>query len=70
MLNSHNASSNLRIHISIDVLAVEQGLELAVGLDAAILADAEEDEAVDGALDGKIQLMDGECGIAEGQILC
>src|SRR3989442_9071948 len=41
----------------VNVLAVEQGLKLRVGLDAAILADAQEDDAVNGPLDGEVQLV-------------
>ena len=44
----------------ISILAVEQGLKLAVDLDTAILAHAEEDDPVDGALDGKIEIADAE----------
>ena len=54
---------------AIDVLAVEERLKLGIGFDATILADAEKDEAVDGALNRKIQLMNGQLGIAERKIL-
>ena len=53
----------------IDVLAVEERLKLGVGFDATVFANAEEDDPVDGALDGKVQLVDGECGIAHRQVL-
>jgi len=52
----------------INTLAVQEGLELGVGFDAAIFGDAEEDKPVDGALDGKIELAVGEGGIAEGEV--
>ena len=42
---------------------------MAIRLDATVFANAEEDEPVDGALEGKVQLVDGECGIAYRQIL-
>ena len=53
----------------IDALAVEERLKLGVGFDATVFANAEEDEPVDGALDGKVQLVDGECGITHRQVL-
>ena len=52
----------------IDVGAVEEGLELGVGFDGAVFADAEEDEAVDGALDGEVEPAVGEVGVAEGEV--
>ncbi|OQA75245.1 MAG: hypothetical protein BWY31_04702 [Lentisphaerae bacterium ADurb.Bin242] len=52
----------------IDICAVLEGLEGLVFLDAAILTDAEEDDAVYGALDSEIQLTAREGGIAEGDI--
>ena len=51
------------------LLPVQQRLQLAVGFDAAIFANAEEDDSVDGALDGKVQLVNGECGIAYRYVL-
>ena len=53
----------------IDVLAVEERLKLGVGFDATVFANAEEDEPVDGALDGKVQLVDGELGVSHRQVL-
>ena len=52
----------------IDVLAVEERLQLAIGFDAAVFANAQKDEPVDGALDGKVQLVDGERGIAQREV--
>ena len=52
----------------VDILSVEQGLELRIGLDAAVFGDAQKDEPVDGALDAKVQIVDGEPGIAEREV--
>ena len=54
---------------AVDILAVEQRLQLAVGLDAAVFAHAEEDDAVDGALDGEVELVDGELGLRRARFL-
>ena len=54
---------------TIDVLPVQQRLQLTIGLDSAVFCDAEEDEPVDSALDGKVQLVDSQRGIAECKIL-
>ena len=50
------------------ILTVDQSLKLAVGLNAPVFAHAEEDDPVDGTLDGEIELALGEAGIAKGQI--
>ena len=52
----------------IDVGAVGLAAELLVGFDAAVLADAQENEAVDGDLDGVVELARGEVGIAQGEV--
>src|SRR5207244_6658669 len=44
----------------INVLSVEQGLKLRVVLDPAIFADAQENDAVNYALDRKVQFVDIE----------
>lgn len=45
-------------------------MKLGIGLDPAIFANAEKDEPVDRALDGEIQLVDGQLRIAQCEILC
>ena len=52
----------------IDAVAVGEGAEAAVVLDAAALADAQEDDAVDDALDGEVEFALGELGVAEGEV--
>ncbi len=54
---------------AIGLTAVEQRLQLAVGLDAAVLADAQEDDAVDGHLDGVVQVALAESGVAQGDVV-
>ena len=53
----------------VDVLPFSSAWKLAVRLDAAIFADAQEDNAVDGELDGVIQLAVAELGIAQARFL-
>ena len=48
---------------------VLEGLEPAVFLDAPVLADAQEHDAVDRALDGEVQLARGKIGVPEGDVL-
>ena len=52
----------------VDAVAVDQRAEAAVVLDAAVFADAEEDDAVNDALDGEVEFALGEPGIAEGEV--
>ena len=52
----------------VDVVAVGEGEKPAGGFDAAVLADAEEDDAVDDELDGVVELPGGEI-IMAGQVL-
>ena len=52
----------------VDVLAVKKRLELAVLLNPSVLAHPEKNKAVDGLLDGKVQVSDGELRISEGQV--
>ena len=52
----------------VDVRAVEESLEPAVGLDPPVLADAQEDDPVDRALDGEVELALGEPGVAQGEV--
>ncbi len=51
----------------VDLGAGGEGEELAVGLDAAVFGDAEEDDAVEDALDGEVEFAFGE-GVAEGEV--
>ena len=53
----------------IDPLAFEQFVERLVLLDAAILADTQEEEPVDGPLHDAVQFFNREPGIAERDIL-
>ena len=48
---------------------VEQGLQLAVKLDAPVFADAQEDDPVDGHLDGVVQVALAEGGVAQGDVV-
>jgi len=50
------------------VFAVEQRLQGAVGLDAAILGHAQKDQAVDSHLHGEIELAPGQAGVAQGDV--
>ena len=52
----------------VDVRAVQLRLEPAVFLDAPVLADAQEHDAVDGALHRKVQLALGEVRISERDV--
>ena len=52
----------------VNVLTVEQSLKLRVGLDTAILADAQEDDPVDGPLHGEVQFVDVQASIPHRQI--
>ena len=52
----------------VDVRAVDQAQQRAVGLDAPILADAQEDDAVDGGLHRVVELALRQAGVAQGDI--
>ena len=52
----------------VDAVAVDEGAEAAVVLDAAVFADAQEDDAVNDALDGEVEFALGELGVAEGEV--
>jgi hypothetical protein len=52
----------------VGLLAVEQRLELSDGLGAAVLGDAEEDDAVDDPLDGKVQRGLVQGVVAQGEV--
>ena len=54
--------------VAIHASCVEEGLEPAVRLDAAGLADAQEDDTLDGALDRDVELALGEDGVAECEV--
>ena len=47
----------------IDVLAIRNAEQPVGWFDAAILADSKEKDAVDGSLDGEVEVFDGEVGI-------
>ena len=51
----------------VDARAGGEGLELAEGLDAAVLGDAQEDDAVEDALDGEVEFAFVE-GVALGEV--
>ncbi len=52
----------------VDLGAVDLAAELGVGLDAAILAHAQEDQAVDGLADGVVQITDRQAGVSQGDV--
>ena len=52
----------------VDVRPRREGAKLLVGLDTPILAHPEEDDPVDGRLDGVINLPDGEGRVANGDV--
>ena len=54
----------VRVHL----FAVGGVAQCVLGLDAALLADAQEDDAVDGQLHGAVQLAGGQRGIAQGEV--
>ena len=53
----------------VDVTTVEQSLQLTIELDATVFTDAQEDQAVDGHLDGIIQVTLAEGRVAQGDIM-
>ena len=53
----------------IDITPVEQSLQLSIKLDATVFADAQEDDPVDGHLDGVIQVALAEGGVAQGDVM-
>ena len=52
----------------VEAVAGGEGLELAEGLKAAVFGDAQEDEAVDEALDDEIEVALGEGLVAQGEV--
>ena len=52
----------------VDAVAVDEGAEAAVVFDAAVFADAQEDDAVNDALDGEVEFALGELGVAQGEV--
>src|SRR5207249_530945 len=52
----------------VNAVAVGQGLEASVILNAAAFADAQENDAVNDALDGEVEFALGELGIAQGEV--
>jgi hypothetical protein len=48
--------------------AFQKGLKPAVLLDTPIFADTEEDDPVDGALDGEVEISGGEVWVSEGDV--
>jgi hypothetical protein len=52
----------------IDFPAGGEAEELAVGLDAAILGDAEEDDTVEDALDGEVEIALGEGAVSQREV--
>jgi len=52
----------------VHVLPFEQFLEASIFLDAPVLADAEEEDAVDGLLDRDVQFIDGEVCVPQGNV--
>ncbi len=52
----------------INAVAVDQGLQAAIIFQAAALADAQEDDAVNDALDGEIEFALGEPRVAQRQV--
>ncbi len=53
----------------IDIGAVDKGQKLAVSFDAAVFGDPQEDDAVDGDLNGEVELAIVEGGVAEGDVV-
>ena len=53
----------------IDAVAIDEGLESSVVFDAARLTDAQEDDAVNDALNGEVEFALGQPGVAEGEVL-
>ena len=55
--------------LGIDLFAVGEFQQLVFRFDAAVLADTQEDDAVDGHLDGEVELaFVGDLGVAQGDI--
>ena len=52
----------------IDAVAVDEGAEAAIVFDAAVFADAQEDDAVYDALDGEVEFALGKLRVAEGEV--
>jgi hypothetical protein len=52
----------------VDLGAGGEGLELTETLDAAVLGDAQEDDPVEDALDGEVEIALGEAAVAQGQV--
>jgi len=52
----------------VDVLAVHEAAQAPVGLNAAVFADAQEDEAVDSCLDSEVELALAERRVAQGDV--
>ena len=63
-----SASSKSWHEAGIDAVAVDEGAEASVVFDAAAFADAQEDDAVDNALDREVQFALGKLGVAEGEV--
>ncbi|MHB1120298.1 MAG: hypothetical protein ACYC11_09590, partial [Bellilinea sp.] len=54
--------------VAVDILAVGGVTQGVFGFDAAVLADAQENDAVDGHLHGKIDVARGQARVAQGDI--
>ncbi len=55
-------------HALVHILAILQGHQTSVILNAAILGNAQEDDAINGLLYGVVQFALGQCRIAQGDI--
>lgn len=61
-------AAELLVEAGPDVATVKQHIQPPVVFGAAIFADAEEDDAVDGLLHGVVEVAHGEVGVAQGEV--